>query len=341
MTTLEETWARLGFEDPATVERLLVRGALAGAIAGALGALVGDLTRGHHAGPFAVTFAAALLLLVLPRQTFGMLLSLTGAAALLTVFLPWKPSTLPYFFTVPLGLALALEPLPPLRRLVALVGPSLGGAWCLQSVQWLSARHLGAAAALSWLSILGAGLFLSVGAVLAWVTFAADAVEPKLTGQPKVLQAWLRLRTALGRLPKSGPRAGLEALVRSGALRCVSARVARDELAGTLDTAAEEDARDAVKALQQRLTETTDPELTAHLKQLLRVHQDTLEQFDGLHRQLERLEARAAAEVGWLETAAFSVELAPKGEPGLRELASRLESLTERRDPEPRLTPSV
>ncbi|MDP1826482.1 MAG: hypothetical protein Q8L48_24650 [Archangium sp.] len=327
-TTLEETWQRLGFEDPATVERLLVRGALAGALAGGLGALVGNLTRGHHAGPFAVTFAAALLLLVLPRQTFGMLLALAGAATLLPVFVPWTPESLPYFFTVPLGLALALEPLPPLRRLVALAGPSLGGAWCLQLVQWLSARHLGAAGALAWLAILGAGLFLSVGAVLAWVTFAADAVEPKLNGQPKVLQAWLRLRTALGRLPKSEPRAGLEALVRSGALRCVSARAARDELASTLDEAAEDEARDAVKALQQRLTETTDAELAAHLEQLLRVHRDTLEQFDGLHRKLERLDARAAAEAGWLETAAFSVELAPKGEPGLRQLTSRLESLT-------------
>lgn len=330
MATLQETWARIGFEDPATVERLLVRGTVAGALAGVAGALVGNMTRGHHAGPFAVSFAAALLLLVLPRQTFGLLLSLTGAAALLPVFVPWTPSTLPYFFTVPLGLALALEPLPPLRRLVAVAGPSLGAGWCLQTVQWLSARHLGPAGLLGWLAVLGAGLFLSAGAVLAWVTFAGDAVEPKLAGQPKVLQAWLRLRTALGRIPRSEPRAGLEALVRSGALRCVSARAARDELAGTLDAAAEDEARDAVKALQQRLTETTDPELAAHLEQLLRVHQDTLEQFDGLHRKLERLDARAAAEAGWLETAAFSVELAPKGEPGLRELASRLESLSDR-----------
>lgn len=30
--TLQETWSRVGFEEPSTVERLLVRGALAGAL---------------------------------------------------------------------------------------------------------------------------------------------------------------------------------------------------------------------------------------------------------------------------------------------------------------------
>ena len=325
--TIEETWARVGFEDPAMVERLLVRGAFAGSIAGVLGAIAGRVGNGHHAGGFAVAFAAALLLLVLPRQSFSLLLAMTGAVALLPLFLPWTPQTLPYFFTVPLGLALALEPLPPVRRLVALVGPSLGGAWCLQLEQWLSARHLGGAAALSWLAVLGAGLFLSIGAALAWLTVAADAMEPKLAAQPQVRTAWLRLRTALGRIAPGAPRARLEALAREGALRCMKARGERDALAGSLDHDLEKEAREAVLALQERLTQTTDAELGSHLTQLLRVHQDTLEQLDGLHRQVERLEARAAAETGWLETAAFSLELAPKSEPALVELASRLQTL--------------
>lgn len=324
MNTLEETWQRVGFDDPAQVERLLVRGALAGGLAGGLGALVG----GSHPATWAVTFAAALLLLVLPRQGLGLLLALAGAMVLLPVFVGWSPANLPYFFTVPLGLALAFEPLSPVRRAVALVGPSLGGAWCLQVTHWLSARHLGGAVALSWLAVLGAGLFLSAGAALAYFTFAVDAVEPKLTAQPKVRLAWLRLRTALRRLPKGEPRTRLEALAREGAERCVSARAQRDEVAACLDEAQEQEARDAVLALQQRLGETADDELRAHLAQLLRVHQDTLEQLGGLRRKVERLDARAAAEAGWLETAAFTVELAPKGEPALREVASRLHSLS-------------
>ena len=327
MATLEETWQRVGFEDAAAVERLLTRGALAGAIAGLGAVLVGGLTHTPHTASYSVSFSAALLLLVLPRQSFGLLLALTGAVVLLPVFLPWTSSTLPFFFTVPLGLAMALEPLTPVRRLVAAVGPSLGGAWCLLVERWLSARHLGGASALGWVALLAAGLFLSAGAALAFLSFAVDAVEPKLASQPKVRLAWLRLRAALRRLPRGEPRAKLEALALDGAARCVSARAQRDEVARSLDEDLEHDARDAVSALTQRLTETADAELKSHLAQLLRVHQDTLEQLEGLRRKVERFEARAAAEAGWLETAAFSVELAPKSELGLRELASRLDSL--------------
>ena len=327
MATLEETWQRVGFEDSAAVERVLMRGALVGAVGGGAGAVLGSLSHSPGSGAFAVSFAAALLLLVLPRQTVGLLLALTAAAALLPVFIPWTPSTLPYFFTVPLGLAMALEPLTPVRRLVALVGPSLGGAWCLVVEHWLSARHLGGASALGWVALLASGLFISAGAAMAWLSFAVDAVEPRLAAQPKVRLAWLRLRTALRRLPKGEPRARLEALAHEGASRCVSARAQRDEVAASLDEGLEADARAAVAALTERLTETADAELKSHLAQLLRVHQDTLEQLDGLRRKVERFDARAAAEAGWLETAAFSVELAPKSELGLRELASRLDAL--------------
>ena len=327
MATFEETWQRVGFEDAAAVERLLTRGAVAGAVGGVLAAMVGGLTHTPHTAAYAVSFSAALLLLVLPRQTFGLLLALTAAVTLLPVFLPWTPPTLPFFFTVPLGLAMALEPLSPVRRLVAAVGPSLGGAWCLVVEHWLSARHLGGASALGWVALLAAGLFLSAGAALAWLSFAVDAVEPKLAAQPKVRLAWLRLRTALRRLPKGEPRARLEALALEGAARCVSARAQRDEVAGAFDADLESDAREAVTALTHRLTETADAELKSHLAQLLRVHQDTLEQLEGLRRKVDRFEARTAAEAGWLETAAFSVELAPKSELGLRELASRLDSL--------------
>lgn len=327
MSALQETWQRVGFDEPAVVERMLVRGALAGALAGALGALAGAALRPHSAGPLSVTFAAALLLLVLPAQTLGLRLGLAAAAALLPVILPWTPATLPYFFTVALGLALAFEQSTGWRRAAALIGPSLGGAWCLLLERWLSARHLGSAAALSWVALIGVGLFVSIGAVLARVTFSADAVEPTLSELPRVRLTWLRLRAALERLPQGQPRTELAALVREGAARCVRARASRDELASALDESVEEEAREAVIALKARLLTTTDPELNAHLSQLLRVHSDTLEQVDGLRRRVERLEARAAAEAGWLETAAFSVELAPRNDQGVRDLASRLRAL--------------
>ena len=331
MNSAQKTWQRLGFEDPAAVERLLVRGALAGALCVVgCGLLVGwtaGWQRTQNLAVGAVTCAAAALLLALPRQTLGKRLLLAGAPWLLLVFVPFTPAMLPYFFTVPLGLALALEQRAPLRRLVALVGPSLGGAWCLLITQWLSARHLGGAVALSWVALLGAGLFVSAGAALSWVSFAVDAVVPKLAAHPRAQLAWLRLRAALRKLPQGTSRQQLEALAYEGAERLVNARAQRDQVAAALEHAGEQDARDAVDALEERLKQTADAELGSHLAQLLRVHRDTLEQLDELHRRVERLDARAAAEAGWLETAAFSVELAPKGELAVSELTSRLRSL--------------
>ena len=234
---------------------------------------------------------------------------------------------LPLFFTVPLGLALALEPATWGRKLLAFAGPTLGAGWCVLVAYGLSARHLGLGTMPTWLPIAGAGLFITAGAMLASVTFAVDTMEPKLIDQPKVRLAWLRLRAALDKLPRGASRTQLEILARDGAARCVSARAEHDDVASSLEGAAEQEARAAVFALKEKLEETTDAELKTHLSQLLRVHQDTLEQFDGLRRRFERLEARTAAEAGWLETAAFSIELAPRSELGVRELASRLLSL--------------
>lgn len=336
MHSLEQTWQRVGFEEPHTVERWLVHGTVTGVAVGALGAMMGALAQrlehGGFAVQFSVAFTAAMLTLVLPRQHFGIRLSVMMLSFLFMVLSlrSWTPAVLPYFFTVPLGLTLAFESKTRLRQLLAFAGPSLGAAWCLLLERWLSGRHLGPAATLGWLAMIGAGLFISAGAALSWLTFSVDAVEPKLVDQPKVRLAWLRLRTALGKLPRGAPRLALEALAHEGATRCVSARALRDELARSLDEQAERDSREAVKALRERLEETVDPELQSHLAQLLRVHQDTLEQLEGLHRKAARLEAREAAEAGWLETAAFSVELAPKSELGALELSSRLRGLLPR-----------
>lgn len=327
-SALEQTWERVGFEDPAAVERLLVRGAIGGALAAALALLVGGLGRTASTSGYTLALTASILLVLLPKQGLGVRLSVLAASCLLPVFVPTTPSTFPFLFTVPLGLMLANEPLSHARRLVLAVGPTLGAAWCLLLERWLSARHLGPGVALGWLALGGAGLFVSVGAALAWLSFAADAVEPKLASQPKVLHAWQRVRTALGRLPTGAPRTELEALAREGVARWLAVKAERDQLAESLDEQAEQEAREAVTALSERISETTDAELSAHLGQLRRVHKDTLEQLDGLRRRVERLEARTAAEAGWLETAAFSLELAPRGEAGTRELASRLRSLS-------------
>ncbi|MDP2273847.1 MAG: hypothetical protein Q8K32_24110 [Archangium sp.] len=333
MSALEETWQRLGFENAAEVEKRLLHGTAVGVLGGLAGAWLGGLLRPYDPGApvvsLAVSFAAGLLMLVLPRLTPGYRLALLGTTGLTTLFLPWaNGSALPFFFTVPLGLVLALEPATWWRKLLAFAGPSLGAGWCVLVAYWLSARHLGLGTMPAWLALAGAGLFITAGAVLASVTFAVDTVEPKLVDQPRVRLAWLRLRAALDRLPKGEPRRQLEKLAREGATRCVLARAEHDDAASSLDGAAEQDARAAVFALKEKLEVTTDAELKTHLSQLLRVHQDTLEQFDGLRRKFERLEARTAAEAGWLETAAFSIELAPKSELGVRELAARLHSLS-------------
>ncbi len=333
MRALEETWQRLGFENAAEVEKRLVHGTAVGVIGGLAGGWLGGLlptqNRPLLTVSLAVSFSAALLMLVLPRVRLGYRFTLLGTTTLMTLSLPWGVSApvLPLFFTVPLGLVLALEPDRWGRKLLALAGPTLGAGWCGLVALGLSARHLGLGTMPTWLPLAGAGLFITAGAVLAKVTFAVDTMEPKLINQPKVRLAWLRLRAALDKLTPGESRRQLEVLAHEGAARCVSARADHDDVASCLDGVAEQDARAAVFALKEKLEQTTDAELKAHLSQLLRVHQDTLEQFDGLRRRFERLEARTAAEAGWLETAAFSIELAPKSELGVRELASRLSSL--------------
>ena len=332
MRTLEETWQRLGFENASEVEKKLLYGTLVGVFGGLAGGWLGRLLRPHDLGSLAISlttaFAAALLMLVLPRLTLRYRLGLLGTIGLMSFFIPWASPSLPLFFTVPLGLVLALEPAAWGRKLLAFAGPTLGAGWFSLVAYGLWARHLGLGTLPSWVALAGAGLFITAGAVLASVTFAVDSMEPKLVDQPRVRLAWLRLRAALDRLPKSGARVQLEALARQGAERCVNARAEHDEVARSLEGGAEQRAREAVLALKEKLGETTDAELKTHLWQLLRVHQDTLEQLEGLRRRFERLEARTAAEAGWLETAAFSIELAPRSELGVRDLAARLLSLS-------------
>jgi hypothetical protein len=147
---------------------------------------------------------------------------------------------------------------------------------------------------------------------------------------PRVRQAWQRLRRALQRVGDDAARARLDELSREGAQRWISARAEHAALLAGVDVTLEEETRSAVRALEERLETTDDGELQTHLAQLLRVHRDTLEQLDSQRRRLERAEARVAAEAGWLETAAFSIELAPRNAVGLGDLAQRLVTLATR-----------
>jgi hypothetical protein len=323
---LEGAWSRVGFEEPAFVDRLLMVGTLSGVVGAVLClAALSGLT----VGGFAVAGAAAVMLLTVPRLHYGWRLALALSTTLLVAVVSPRVSLVPFFFSVPLGLVLALEPLSAWRRLLAFVGPSVGAAWCLLVAQGLGAKHLGALAGLSWVALGSAGLFIALGSALAWVTIAADAVEPQLV-VPRVRQAWQRLRRALQRVGDDAARARLDELSREGAQRWISARAEHAALLAGVDVTLEEETRSAVRALEDRLETTDDGELQTHLAQLLRVHRDTLEQLDSQRRRLERAEARVAAEAGWLETAAFSIELAPRNAVGLGDLAQRLVTLATR-----------
>lgn len=324
---LEETWSRLGFEDPAFVDRLLTRGTLAGAVGGVLGVVWELLASSQAHGAVAVAWACAALILALPRQSMAGLVALVVSMGLLVTVMSPSSSSLMYYFSLPLGLVLALEPLSPARRLAAFIGPTVGASWALFVARWLGARHLGSAATATLVPQVVAGLFVAAGAASAWLTLAADTMEPKLNS-PKVLHAWQRVRGALQRVGDVGSRHQLEALTRAGAERWVKAEQEWATARASIDNELEEETRAAVLALEERLERTADAELKEHLTQLLRVHRDTLEQLEGLRRKVDRAEARVAAEAGWLETAAFSIELAPRSTVGLGDLVGRLSSLS-------------
>lgn len=329
MTTRQMTWSRVGFLEPAFVERLLVRGALVGGLGALVGVAAERTSRQAWSGSVVAAFAVVPLLFALPRQRATLSALLLGALGFALLVVGTSASTLPFVFAVPLGAMLALEPMSAPRKLLALVGPSLGVAWALVAARWLGARHLGPLAVLHWAPLFALGLFAAAGASLAYLHLAADELEHRLPEDSKVLQAWLRLRRALRRLPVA-ERAELHALAVERAERWLAAREEVRELVAGIDQDAEGEARAAVDALTTRLADTTDPELRALLEQQLRVHADTLEQLAGLRRRSDRADARAAAESAWLDTAAFTVELAPR-QGAAKDLVDRLRSLARER----------
>jgi hypothetical protein len=331
---------RLSFDDAARVEQVLTRGALAGLAAAFATLLVKVLLGPVAAGPIALALGAALLVLLVPRLS-GVLLAalLFGAAAVAALARSWQ---VPWVFTLCLGVLLACEATTWPRRALALVAPTVAGAWALWVIEALSRRHLGAVGeGLRLAALASPALFVAVGAVLSQLSVTVDPVEHSLAPKPKARAAWMRVRAALKRLPKGPARERLERVCLEGAQRVVAASADERAAGAAVDRTAQAEAREAVKALDERMEETKDVELLGHLRQLARVHGDTLEQLSGLERRQARAEAQAAAAVGWLDTAAFSLELAPRDEAALLDLASRLLSLSAVKEVSPGLSEPV
>ncbi|MEW5740855.1 MAG: hypothetical protein AB1938_18190, partial [Myxococcota bacterium] len=247
-------------------------------------------------------------------------------ACFLLLALPFG-SELPSLLVVPalLGLVLALEGTPGWSRSARfMLGPVLGALWAA----WLADlfHPWNVPSRLLELSLHGAvGLFMGVGLVAAQVEWVSDPFTERLTG--RTAEVWQRAAQALARLPRGKGREQLKAQVQAVALRLLARQQEAAGVAAALETANAPLLRAELEVLRQRVEAAVDPGARAHLLEALRAHKDTLEQVDGLQRQRERLEARAAAEVARLERAALCLELAaPSG--SLTALAERLSQLT-------------
>lgn len=276
---------------------------------------------------YALGGAAVAMLFTSTTLHMVMKLAFLGAATGVVVLdapLPFGSSTA---YTLAFGLALAMERERWYSRVLSVVLPWFAGVWALLVMQALSVRHLGELRALTNFVPLSFGVFLGLGAWLARLTVAADEVEPMLADSPRALLAWDRLRVAVRKVPVGAARVDLLRVMHDGVCKLVEAQRAHAVLSKGYDTGLEQDTMDAIAALNSRIAEETDTELKSHLEQTLRVHKDVLEQISGMQRKTERAAARVSAELGWLETAAFSVELAPRNADGLQSLAGRLASL--------------
>jgi hypothetical protein len=317
-------WSRVGFEDAAQAERTLVVGTLAGVVT-ALGALLWPVS-----APVSMAAVCAVCLVVLPGRFawWQRVLAVLGTTVALMV-VGARASHASYALALALGGSLALGPRAWWQRALALAAPVAAVAWALFVVRWLGARHLGLAGVLAVPAQLASGLFLAVAAVVPSLALAVDAVEPTLAADPKVRAAWVRLHRALARLRDSQARARLTRAAAEVAARWVAASAEQDELEAVDGTAAAE-AQERIEALDAASEATHDEELLRHYQQSLRVHRDTLEQFDGLKRRAERARARCVAEATWLDTAAFTLETTPALSANEADAVDRLVALSRR-----------
>ncbi|MGV3621633.1 MAG: hypothetical protein ACO1OB_12490 [Archangium sp.] len=276
---------------------------------------------------YAMGGAAVAMLFVATRMHVVMTCAFIAAATGLVVLDPPLPFGSSTAYVLAFGVALAMEQQRWYSRVLAVAGPLVGSWWALLIMQTLSARHLLELRTLVNFVPLSFGVFVGLGAWLAKLTVAADEVEPMLAESPRALAAWDRVRSAVKKIPVGAARVELLRVMHEGVCKLVEAQRAHSELSKNHDTELEQSTMDAIAALNGRIAEETDVELKKHLEQTLRVHKDVLEQLSGMQRKTERAAARLSAELGWLETAAFSVELAPRNADGLQSLAGRLASL--------------
>jgi hypothetical protein len=318
------TWlSRLGFEDAPHAERTLLRGTLIGLGAALLGVVYEALARTHSGGALPMSLAALALIVALPRHPKWLLVMLAAGTLLTAVVKGLREVNVAFLFAGALSIALALESKWWVRRAISLFAPLFAVGWYFFVVRALGARHLGSAGqALTIIGQLGAGLFLALGVVSAELAVAVDAIEPALRFDAKMRQAWLRLHGALKRLP-TGAQQKMHGVAQAVAARWLEAKQEQQE-AGGFDPKQAEEAKEAVATLVARLETTEDPELKRHFEQSLRVHRDALEQLDALKRKRERAEARAVAEASWLDTACFTLELAPRSPTAVDEAIDRL-----------------
>jgi hypothetical protein len=267
------------------------------------------------------------IFVTVPRMRFGVrvVVGLTLVGLVLGL-----GGELPSLLFVPamLWLVLAVDgELTPARALSFAAGSVLATLWHAGLVHvlhpWNPATHL-------LLSALKAsvGLFLGVGLAAAHVEAVSDRIAGRLEGR-RAGEVWRRVQQALSRLPRGDGRRRLEAQVRALVLELLSRLDEERAVAESIAVVDASHVRAELEVLASRAEAATDAGARAHLEQAMRVHRDTLEQVDGLVRQRERLEARAATGVALLERAALCLEVAPASA-SLADVASRLEALSSR-----------
>lgn len=327
MTTASDVvWGRFSFDRSESTTTFMTRALVSGGMGAGLMMGVCWLLFHRVMPGYALAAAAATVLLFFTNLHLLMAVAFVGAAAGVAITdlpLPFGGSTA---FTIALGAALAMDQQGWRARTATVAFTWLAGLWALAVASALSARHLGTARLAGALVPLAFGLFLGIGAWLARVRVSADRLELRLPPGP-VHHAWVRLRAALKKLPVGEERASLTKTAADAAQALLVAHREQTALEAGLSEAGEQQAIDAITTLTARRDEATDEQLKAHYEATLRTQRDILEQVAGVKRRVERAAAKVSAELGWLETAALSVELAPRDKAGLQSLAGRLVSL--------------
>jgi hypothetical protein len=318
------TWLSQSFavRSPERLGRLLAWSTAVGVVA------AGVVTLVHGRQPYLPAALASVgILVTVPR------LSLPARAVVGLVLVGLMlgiGDLLPSLVVVPamLWLVLALDgQLTPTRALAFATGAVLATLWHAGLVQALHPWNEATRALLLALKA-SVGLFLGVGLALGHVEAVGDRIAARLDGR-RAGEVWRRVQQALARLPRGESRRRLEAKVRALALELIARLEEERAVAESIAVVDASHVQAELEVLSSRAEAATDAGARAHLEQAMRVHRDTLEQVDGLNRQRERLEARAATGVALLERAALCLEVAPASA-SLADVTSRLEALSAR-----------